>query len=303
MTATAVHRLRTSREWSLFQDWCSAADVAAIPATAETIAEFFRDVPATPSTRNRHLQAIRRAHREAGLGLPLPTPEPSTPWRTGPGWLDLGTTLRRAPLSGWPSGLAARRDMFLVVLAGECGLSREGARLVPIDDVVQDAEGSWRIGGHRIPRTPDAGSCPSCAVARWMKALRIWDERGRYSLREYVAGYRRHEEHECLPPSGHEGLNIQTLLPGIDRYGWLADWEPMTARSISAVLAYRQDAARWPVDPAPLGEAGAPERTDFQRTSMQDLTDMLDELDDMVSAALRASEAVMKEVAASAKWS
>ncbi|MCC3299694.1 hypothetical protein [Arthrobacter caoxuetaonis] len=301
MTATITRPRRTSREWSLFQDWCSAADVVPMPATAETIAEFFREVPATGSTRNRQLQAIRRAHREAGLHLPLPTPEPRTPWRTGPGWLDLGTTLRRAPLSGWPSGLAARRDMFLVVLAGECGLSREGARSVAAGDVVQDACGSWSIGRHPIPRTPDAGSCPSCAVARWMKVLEIWDSRGRYSVREHVAGYRPDGEHECLEPAVHEGISAHTLLPGIDKYGWLADWEPMTARSISAVLAYRQDAAQWPRDPAPFEAVDVPERTDFQRTSMQDLTEMLDDLDDMVSAALRASEAVMKEVAASAK--
>lgn len=45
-----------------------------------------------------------------------------------------------------------------------------------------------------------------------------------------------------------EGITVPALLPAIDRHRWLADWEPMSLRSISAVLAYRQDAAQFPHD-------------------------------------------------------
>lgn len=294
MTATAARPRHASAEWSLFDDWCMAADLQPLPAAAETVAEFFREVPAAGTTRIRRLQAIRRAHREAGLPLALPAHEQAIPWRSGKGWLELDDTLRRAPLKGWPNGLAARRDMFLVVLIGECGYSREDARTVELGDVRQDRTGAWYIRGRRIPCTPEAGPCPSCAVARWMKVLEIWDSWGRYSVREHVAGYQPVDDHECLDPVGHEGIMAHTLLPGIDRHGWLADWEPMSARSISAVLAYRQDEARWPHDPQPMFRTGPAERPDFQRTSMQDLTELLDDLDDKAAEALRRSEAAMK---------
>ncbi|MGK3708856.1 hypothetical protein [Arthrobacter sp. IK3] len=298
MTATAVRRCTSSPEWSLFMDWCTAADVSPLPAAAETVAEFFRDVPAASSTRRRRLQAIRRVHAEAGAALALPVYEPDKPWRLGPGWLDLSETLRRAPLAGWPGGLAARRDMFLAVLIGECGFSREQAREVPASSVRQDLDGTWLIGRHRVACTPEPGPCPSCAVARWMEVLRIWDDRGKHSVRSRIAGYRPTGEHECREPAGPVGDGVHTLLPGIDRHGWLSDWEPLSARSISAVLAYRQDESRWPAEQT--SSPAREERPDFQRSSMQDLTEILDELDDKVARALKESEAIMARAMAAA---
>lgn len=289
--------ISVSPDWVLYQDWCAAADLPSLPTTAAAIAQFLQDAPAAQSTQAKRVQAIRRAHREAGAPLALPTHEPQTSWRVGRAWLDLPTTLNRIPLEGWPTGLVGRRDAFLAVLIGACGFSREEARTVAATDIEQDREANWRIRGHLLPRTVGAGPCPACAAARWMEILDLWDGWGRSSVRQHVAGYRRTDEHACLGPSPHQGLMLHTLLPGIDRHGWLADWEPMTARSISAVLAYRQDAAQWPFDPDPvqIRERPVEERPDYQRESMQTLTELLDALDVKVVAALRQSAQIVAD--------
>lgn len=281
----------TSPGWRLFQDWCSASDRPYLPTTAETIALFLADVPAAPSTALKRVQRIRTVHRDAGLPLALPTTEPLKPWREGRAWLSLGDTLNRIPLDGWPGGLVGRRDAFLAVLIGECGFSREQARAVKINDVVQGQDFQWSIAGRAVSRAADPGPCPACAVARWLGVLKVWDDWGRSSVRGSVFEYRRGPEHDCLATGETDGILVPTLLPAIDRHGWLADWEPMSVRSISAVLAYRQDAAQFPHDPLPLQSADG-ERPDYQRTSMQSLEDLLDDLDAKVEAALAKSRAI-----------
>lgn len=285
----------SSAATSLFQDWCEAAGQPFLPTTAEAIALFLEEVPAAASTQVKRIQAIRRAHRDAGAPLALPLREPLKPWRTGRGWLTLEDTLNRVPLAGWLDGFVGRRDAFLAALIGECGFSREQARAVKINDVVQDREAAWSIDGRPVSRTLDPGPCPACAVTRWLAVLKIWDDWGRSSVRGAVTGYKRSQEHDCLTIIGHRSIMVPTLLPAIDRHGWLADWEPMSTRSISAVLAYRQDRARFPTDPLPPLEEPEGERPDFQRASMQGLEDLLDELDDKVSAALGRYERIMAE--------
>lgn len=295
MTTQATRPRAQQREWSLFRDWCEAAGQPFLPTTAEAIALFLQEVPAAASTQVKRVQGIRRAHRDAGAPLALPIREPLKPWREGRGWLNLADTLNRVPLEGWLDGFVGRRDAFLAVLIGECGLSREQARAVTVRDVVQDREAAWSIGGRPVGRTMDPGPCPACAVARWLAVLKIWDDWGRSSVRGAVTGYKRSLEHECLQVIGHRSIMVPTLLPAIDRHGWLADWEPMSTRSISSVLAYRQDAARFPTDPLPPLEEADGERPDYQRTSLQGLEDLLDELDDKVSAALGRYERIMAE--------
>ena len=228
------------------------------------------------------------------MPLALPTAEPLKPWRVGRAWLSLGDTLNRIPLDGWPDGLVGRRDAFLAVLIGECGFSREQARAVKINDVVQGPEVGWTIAGRPVSRAADPGPCPACAVARWLSVLKVWDDWGRSSVRGAVLEYRRGPEHDCLAAGETDGILVPTMLPAIDRHGWLADWEPMSVRSISAVLAYRQDAAQFRHDPLPL-QSDDDERPDYQRTSMQGLEDLLDDLDDKVSAALSRYEKIMAE--------
>ncbi|NKX55940.1 hypothetical protein [Arthrobacter mobilis] len=285
--------------WVLFQDWCTAAGLPALPTNAEVIAEFFREVPAAPATRVKRLQVIRRIHRDAGASLALPASVPGL-WREGEGWLDLAGTLARCPVRGWTAGLAGRRDGYLAVLAGACRFTREQARTVAAADINQDREANWSIRGIPLARTPEPEACPACAVARWLDVLILWEDRGRASVRSWLAGCRPDGEHACLEPSGHLGLDPGTvLLPAIDQHGWLADWEPVTARTVSAILAYRQDASRPPAPEAPdRPEREGQVREDYQRASLEELAGILDELDAKAAEALRDSEAVIEETLA-----
>lgn len=286
-----------SPDWALFRDWCAAAERPCLPTTAAVIAEFMAEVPAAASTQRKRVQAIARAHTAAGLPLALPVPAVQSPWRVGRGWLDVSEALRRVPMDGWPMGLAGCRDAYLMVLIGQRGLSREAARAVGVADIRQDREGTWSILGEDLPRPPEAEGCPSCAVARWMEVLDRWDGWGKWAARDYLVEARSAEEHLCLEASTHAGLLLNTLLPGIDRYGWLADWSPISARSISAILAYRQDAAQWPevYQRVPSRRRDEP-KGDYQRESMQDLADLLDDVDGRAAAALKATAAVVEEM-------
>lgn len=284
--------------WALFRDWCAAAERPSLPTTAAVIAEFMAEVPAAASTQRKRVQAISRTHAAAGLPLALPVPAVQSPWRVGRGWLDVTEALCRVPVSAWPMGLAGSRDAYLLVLIGQQGLSREAARAVGVADIRQDREGTWSILGEQVPCLPDADGCPSCAVARWMEVLGRWDGWGKWAVRDYLVEARDPEDHLCLEASTHAELLVNTLLPGIDRYGWLADWSPISTRSISAILAYRQDAAQWPSVPArsPSRMLRDEPRGDYQRESMQDLAELLDEVDVRAAAALKATTDAVAEM-------
>jgi len=58
-----------ARQWAAFTTWCAAAGRAALPATAETLAEYvahLADAGRAPATIEQTVAAIRTAHRAAG---------------------------------------------------------------------------------------------------------------------------------------------------------------------------------------------------------------------------------------------
>ncbi|MCU1549121.1 MAG: hypothetical protein JWO29_2072 [Arthrobacter sp.] len=63
-------------------------------------------------------------------------------------------------------------------------------------------------------------------------------------------------------------------------------WEPVSARTVSAILSHRQDASRQPVIEIETRREGEV-REDYQRRSMEELTGILDELDAKAARALR----------------
>ena len=285
--------------WALFRDWCQAADRSALPATAETIALFFTEVPAAPATRAKRLQVIRRLHRHTGHPLALPAPTGAVPWREGEEWLDVAGTLTRCPTGGWTAGLAGRRDAYLAVLAGACRLTRGQARAMTMTEIHQGPDGGWAVRGLPIERSEEPQECPACALAHWLQVLVLWEERGRASVRSFLAGHRPDGTHACAQSSGHAVLPPTTvLLPGIDRHGWLADWEPVSARTISAILAHRQDASRPLPDPDNRSEPDREAREDYQRASLDDLAGILEELDAQAATALKESNAAIEETLA-----
>ena len=289
--------------WALFADWCTAAGLPSLPTTAEVIARFFHEVPAAPATRAKRLQAIRRVHRQAGAVLALPEPVQGSAWRKGEGWLDLAKTLAGCPVYGWPSGLAGRRDAYLAVLAGACSLTREQARSTAVTDIGRDRQGNWSVRGIRVNRSQDPDGCPACALARWLQVMVLWKELGRTKAGLWLAGHRPDGTHACRKAAGHLGLPSDTvLLPPIDKHGWLADWEPLSVRAVSAILAYRQDASRQPVPETDARQEREGQiREDYQRASLDELARILDRLDAKAAEALAESNAVIEDTVAMLK--
>lgn len=68
--ATPANTARSyATAWASFADWCAATDRTALPATAETLAEYVTHLAGrglAPSTVEHATAVIRRAHRDAG---------------------------------------------------------------------------------------------------------------------------------------------------------------------------------------------------------------------------------------------
>ena len=110
-----------SYQWSLFVDWCSAADVEALPASSATLAEFLKENPADDAVQLRRVSAINRVHLNAGH----PAPGRATSIRVALDSARSERTMRRAaqyqviaaglPISGSTAALFGRRDAVLLV--------------------------------------------------------------------------------------------------------------------------------------------------------------------------------------------
>ncbi len=105
---------------------------------------FLHDHPGAPSTRLQRIRAIRYHHETAGCPLvlertgPGPGPGPATLWRRD-GRLDARAAMGQQPRYRFPVGVRGRRDAFLILLAGELGMTRTHIRTLTPDQV--------RLGG------------------------------------------------------------------------------------------------------------------------------------------------------------
>lgn len=230
------------RAWRAWARWCAATGHEPIPASAESVALFCEQMPAARSTLRYRISTICRAHREAGYGLVVGEPyQPQQPWRTGPGWAGPGEALERCPVDGWPGGLHGRRDGWLIVCCGVLGLSREQARAVRAEDIEDvHSSGPMSVAGQVVPVHDNPRRCPACAVARWLELVGELDFWGRSSAKNVL--HKIPHGHQCGVPVGDgPWQHVPTLLPAVDQWGWTGlDERPLSARSISAVLAVRQ---------------------------------------------------------------
>ena len=195
---------------TLWYDWCLATDHPSHEVTDEAVAAFWRDLPASPRTLRARTPAEPTTH--------APDVSPILP--TVPVW-------RRIV------GVRGRRDAFVLALLG-CGLTRRQIR-----DISADALPTPPRGG--IPR-----ACLACAFTRWLRIVLPATRGWRVEVLDVVAPAQRDDltTHDCdtpLPP-GWEGAT--TLVPSIDKHGWVTD-RALSTRAITAILAARRgEAAR-----------------------------------------------------------
>ncbi|GAA1093007.1 MULTISPECIES: integrase [Pseudonocardia] len=209
--ATAARAPRTraayAGDWAHFSRWCAAAGLPALPAAVDTVRLYLADLEATrtadgqavfsPATMGRRLAAIAAAHHDAGH--PSPTRDPAVgavltgirrtrahaTHQMRPLLLeDLRTVLADMEFGTWPAGLIGARDAAALLIGFTGALRRSELAALTVADVSfhpvdglhvhiarsktdQTSRGATVV----LPYGARAGTCPPCAVLRWMGLL------------------------------------------------------------------------------------------------------------------------------------
>ncbi|MEV8195439.1 hypothetical protein AB0P13_25600 [Rhodococcus pyridinivorans] len=232
---------RYRHDWTLFTDWCAAADRSPIPASPDTLALFLHEHPAAVATQRRRLSAINAVHTRHGYPAPgrtetvrrhLDTTRASRLDRIGRLLLQRAVEL---PSVGWPSGLFGRRDALLLLLAAT-GMSFTDITRLRRRDIRLDGENlvvTTRAGERfRIPPDPETGDNPAVTIyRRWAEIQTFLDQHpGTHLLRHHLT-----DPIEIVTDPLDAEQARQPLLCPIDRWGHLPHGQPMTAQSVSTL--------------------------------------------------------------------
>jgi len=262
----------------LFADWRAATGrTSDAPVDEAELDAFFAEVPGAASTLARR----RRILEVAGLAPPR-KPPPAAPGRAA----DLDAALRVIPVGGWPDGLVGRRDAALLVAARVAGLRRPQMRALVVGGPLPDLP--------VVDARPSV--CPACALSRWVRTLLVAGDIGwgevRSQLAELPAAPASDTDgHDCVRtmPTCRSPIRSVPLLSGIDRYGWVDESRPLSARAISAIVGARLAAAgnAPALDNIPEEQAGMPRpgrSPSWQETIRlrRDAARRLDEIDAML---------------------
>ena len=223
-------------QWSLFVDWCSAADVEALSASPVTLAEFLAENPAGDAVQLRRVSAINRAHPDAGH----PAPGRVTSIRMALDSARSDRTIRRAdqyqqitaelPTTGSTAALFGRRDALLLVLAG-AGLSYTAIAGLDRTDITPEADSVWIGGRHRIRIASNdvTGFEPAMIWHRWHTVLQFSE---RYPSTRLLA---EHLQRNTFPDMTGSPQRRGPVAVPIDRWGHLP--LPVTAMTVAEVGA------------------------------------------------------------------
>lgn len=287
MTAGETTLSAADRDWRLFEDWCVAASMPSIPVTIEVVQGFLAEFDAAPSTKHRIVRSIRSFARSERLAIDFPPqPSPSTV-RSGDEWASVREALAQLPTTRFPVGLRGRRDGWVLLTLGELGLTRRQVRaLQPVD--VQVSSGVVNVAGSVVERDADPRRCPACAATRWLRVVEAACAGRRAEVREqlYVES---DGSHDCAVPvfSPHPSAS---LLPAIDRHGWVHAGRPMTLNAISVVMRFRQRLGERPVEYTAPVLSGR-----FMHLTSAELADAYDEVDAQLTELLARTELVLGE--------
>lgn len=285
---------REARDWSLFVDWCESMETPPVPATAELVADFLAAFPAPLEAQGRRVKAIRRAHERSGAPLALPTAEPVRAFREGAKWASVTRVLAEVPKYHHPknfqAALRGRRDGWLIVLIGVLGLSRQAARYLDQSDIVLFPR--LTIKDKPIARTGPPSECPACAVTRWLRVAGEASSGWSDTVKRIVSPIGLDESaHDCAVGLDGSWRQASTLLPGVDRHGWVSP-EPMSTRAISAAIAFRQalsgvTESRQHLSPPATGR--------FAEATLNELADAYDDVNQRAAAALLRLNEILEE--------
>jgi hypothetical protein len=255
-----------TRHWGLFVDWCTAVDYCPLPAAPDTVLAFLAELPTGPATVGRRLRVIDAAHQVAGWPAPSAAPafdellRPARPPRFDPAVV--ARALDAIPVGGWPTGMVGRRDAAVVALVCSAGLTRRQIRALH-----SGVDGDGQLVPPTLPAlptTPGPGTCPACAVTRWLRVHAMTVTSGWRTVRAELADLGEtpvgtEVTHDCTQPVSWPALAVGEQTPSplftpIDHRGSPETWA-LSTRSITTIVATRLTI---PTHPSPRKRMGRP---------------------------------------------
>jgi hypothetical protein len=245
-------------------------------------------VPCAASTRRTRLREVRRVHRDVRAHLSVPEAAQAHAWREGEGWASVPETLAQIPTLRFPTGLHGRRDAWLVVLVGFVSLTRKQATEITADQV--RLHPLLEVACARVPFVVPAAECPACAVTRWLRVLGASQVGGGGAVREMLDPRGADLElHDCGRGLDGAWRQVATLLPAIDKHGWVAD-QALHRQTITDLLRYRQTISGLPAEVATATRVATGR---FADASRQQLADAYDEVDQALADLLAKTEELL----------
>ncbi len=237
-------RVAYERDWAAFTAWCTAVGQRVVPADPVVVAEYVAERAAAvdqqgrpvyaPATLARWVAAINHHHATRGLAAPggahvvratlsgIRRDRAGHPARSGRSGrarplllADLTKTLAAIDAATWPTGVAGRRDMAMLLIGWAGALRRSEIAALDLADLVwhpadglivtiaasktdQDGVGQ-RVG---IPRGRHVATCGPCALIRWVDLLAAaGQQRPRVASMMVLRGDRL-DGHVCTAPPG-----------------------------------------------------------------------------------------------------
>ncbi len=235
-------------DWARFTGWAGDRGFCFLPADPLVVAHYVTEAAAemtgvgrwryAPATLTRWVSSINQFHTAAGMDAPgrsevvrralsgIRRIRASPPVRRAPLLLEDIRTLMTCIESSageWPAGVAARRDMA-VLLTGFAGASRRSELVaLTLADVTlhrtdglhvrlrtskTDQEGHGQVKA--LPFGRDPATCPPCAFVRWRQILQASDTTDPAGRRRAVMRVLRRQA-EATGRTGGEDAEVELL--------------------------------------------------------------------------------------------
>ncbi|MFE3002346.1 hypothetical protein ACFXG4_46175 [Nocardia sp. NPDC059246] len=162
-----------AREWRQFVCWAAAAELPALPATADTVLAYLGENPGTAATQRGRVSALNAAHKVKKM--PIPGAAEAIRRALNPGRAQRLASLRahadtiiaRLPVTGWPDALTGRRDAVILLLATE-GLSWHQISALTQAEITL-TEQAVTVGAQPLLVLPatDTAASPVRVFSRW----------------------------------------------------------------------------------------------------------------------------------------
>ncbi|GAB2451791.1 hypothetical protein GCM10027262_76240 [Nocardia tengchongensis] len=246
-------RGKQAREWRQFVCWAAAAELPALPTTADTVLAYLAEIPGTPATQRGRVSALNAAHK--AKRLPIPGAAEAVRRALNPGRAQRLSGLRahadmiitRLPVTGWPDALTDRRDAVILLPATE-GLSWHQISALTQAEITLTAR-AVTVGAQPLLVMPATGTsaCPVRVFSRWATIAthapaatgHIALERLLADIGEAAARTDDTEAEVYVPQQFPDWYARQPLLCGFDErglaHGYIDELEPLAPDAVAEI--------------------------------------------------------------------